>query len=1511
MVTGVSGNPSPVALEQPPAQQGPNAASALNGGTQLVPGGSPATGVSPANAEAITRDLTMSSDPRDVAQVQARISIPTPINNQISELERAQNLTPRDAQEGLSRLYVPGSNQEAPVREALDQAAPAILGRALIPPESVEALAREFKLSGQGREALSSLLAQQIGHLLSADSATETGLALNELRGTEEILKGAGLLDDARQELFAVLQAAGANKQQKIEALQARAEAEAARQATGVVSDRLEPISEPSGSVLARSLGMSVLHATERAQETGLTKAQKQLAITQKRLDRIASSKETHGAHKNLQDIISDVKKEGDSASLARCQQFSTEQKASLAKKIEALQTRLGTPAAFGRAVATLERQAAKRLTEEDSAEIKEKIDTLKQHANETFRAAVTKSHEGVAGVVLAEVLAPAGFNGSIEAALTKLSPDEFGILDKALASTATSAEKTAGREVLDRALADDPTVSDVLLAIKLARLTPDGERDTVRLAHARTEAFAEVAALMTQAGQPMLAKDVTLENLDAWLTALAKGEGEGAVKKMGDADLLLIAARFAVYVEAHPDAAGKNPAEVDDFVLLLPQGYRDNPDLKTILGKGLVSSAQASSAMSRIESPGLDSSRVRSVLTASAPGADARCATAASNAFARLVTRTNLTDLDTPGQRAEAVRDVRQEAIQKVVAQKFPKLTRQTISSDTTETANFTQQAAQSSAMEKDLRRVRGLKPNADIEGETLAVSLHAVQRLMARSLSDLSAGKLSRLGLSASNCTDPATLRSLIASIDWKSQPMDFEHSLLLSTFLKVQGKEINAQTLKAQMTELGIPGDSQNGVVELLTQSDQARKAALGSLEIFKKTTVLGRDFEALHIQMGKMTSSNMGSNDADGQALKDAMEKFLTGDETARETILNLLKKEVPDVGDRMEVADLILQQKDHSSFWSRLTNAQSSNTTDMQHAEGKKAGLPEGSPIWRSIMSDKVTLLNQGSRRDVANLQAQIELGKELLDFSVKAGISASVEEALSVSMLVQTAALDAYIAWTVEQEPSGGDTSLQAFDTAYRTELAGKNGSALDTPVLKKMSANLQKFGLTESVANAFAFSYLAIGKAAGSSGLADLLDGAMQEANGLDLVHQHLTVRSEVPEAIARLQEVERQEQASLEILAGMKQGQSLELTDEKSIRIKATVPAPGAQVALQLAAGLKNNLTIFRDEKGRASLLIGKDYKAGIGATASVCNDILKVGAQVEGDVSTGVALTFDSDEACARFVAKLVNGQATRTDLAACAGIQTLWSGGVGAAVGLEVDVGKAIGASVVTIGVDAAAGVKFTHETAVGLEGKTVTSSSTFSVEVGAQVGLNTDELLPSTESEEPEETEIMGAPDAILKNAKTQIAAEAEGPKVSVSAGLTLTVENKVLTDHAGAHVKQATSSHSTTVVSEAALREFLNEHKVAEPVQQDMADYMKRNGLKEVTVTCAYVLPGDLIQGRTLDEAMNAVKDASCYQLDKLTLSFEEGDPQHDGINTKVVTIRASATKQKTVTFNT
>ncbi|GHT82004.1 hypothetical protein AGMMS49960_07520 [Betaproteobacteria bacterium] len=1479
-----------------------------------MPGDPPATGVSHANAAATNQTLTTSSDPRDVAQAQTRISIPTPINNQIRELEGAQNLTPRDAQEGLSRLYVPGSNQDvsvrAAVREALDQAAPAILGRALIPPESVEALAREFKLSGQGREALSSLLAQQIGHLLSADSATETGLALNELRGTEEILKGAGLLDDARQELFAVLQAAGANKQQKIEALQARAEAEAARQATGVVSDRLEPITEPSGSVLARSLGMSVLHATERAQETGLTKAQKQLAITQKRLDRIASSKETHGTHKNLQEIMRDVK--GDSASLARCQQFSTEQKASLAKRIEALQTGLGTPAAFGRAVATLERQAEKRLTEEDSAEIKEKIDTLKQHANETFRAAVTKSHEGVAGAVLAEVLAPAGFNERIEAALTKLSPDDFVVLDKALAPAATSAEKTAGREVLDRALADDPTVSDVLLAIKLARLTPDGERDTVRLAHARTEAFAEVAALMTQAGQPMLAKDVTSEGLDAWLTALAKGEGEGAVKKMGDADLLLIAARFAVYVEAHPDAAGKNPAEVDDFVSSLPQGYSGNPDLKTILGKGLVSSAQASSAMSRVESSSLNSSRVRSVLTASAPGADARCATAASNAFARLVTRTNLTDLDTPGQRAEAVRDVRQEAIQKVVARNFPKLTQQTISSDTTETANFTQQAAQSSAMEKDLRRVRGLKPNADIEGETLAVSLHAVQRLMARSLSDLSAGKLSRLGLSASNCTDPATLRSLIASIDWKSQPMDFEHSLLLSTFLKVQGKEINAQTLKAQMTELGIPGDSQNGVVELLTQSDQARKAALGSLDIFKKGRLLENK---LYIRMDTMTSSNMGSNDADGQALKDAMEKFLTGDETkreaARETILNLLKKEVPDVGDRMEVADLILQQKDHSSFWSRLTNAQSSNTTDMQHAEGKKAGLPEGSPIWRSIMSDKVTLLNQGSRRDVANLQAQIELGKELLDFSVKAGISASVEDALSVSMLVQTAALDAYIAWTVEQEPSGGDTSLQAFDTAYRTDLAGKNGSALDTPVLKKMSANLQKFGLTESVANAFAFSYLAIGKAAGSSGLADLLDGAMQEANGLDLVHQHLTVRSEVPEAIARLQEVERQEQASLEILAGMKQGQSLELTEEKSIRIKATVPVPGANVALQLAAGLKNNLTIFRDGNDRASLLIGKDYKAGIGAAASVCNDILKVGAQVEGDVSTGVALTFDSDEACARFVAKLVNGQATRTDLAACAGIQTLWSGGVGAAVGLEVDVGKAIGASVVTIGVDAAAGVKFTHETAVGLEGKTVTSSSTFSVEVGAQVGLNTDELLPSTESEEPEETEIMGAPAAILENAKTQITAGVEGPKVSASAGLTRTVENKVLTDHAGAHVKQATSSHSTTVVSEAALREFLNEHKVAEPVRQDMANYMKRNGLKEVTVTCAYVLPGDLIQGRTLDEAMNAVKDASCYQLDKLTLSFEEGDPQHDGINTEVVTIRASATKQKTVTFNT
>jgi hypothetical protein len=1493
-----------VAFEQTQLQ-GSTAAGKVEGLAQM-PGGSPASGPSTAEAAQTTQALQTSSTPEAVAQAKARASIPTSIASQISTLETVRDLTPQAAQEGLSHLYT--THQDASVRKALDQAAPAILGSALIPAASVDALVREFKLSGQGHEVLQGMLAEQIAHLVNASSTTETGAALAELRGTEEILKGSGLLDEAGQQLFGDLRAAGDNKQQKIGALQARAEAEAAQQKTGVVSDKLDAIPEPKGSVLARSLGMSALHSAEEKQEANLAGAQTQLAGTQKRLDRIASSKATKAT---LQSIIVGLKT-GDAASLEKCLQFSAAQKTSLEQDVDALQAKPDTPAKFRAAVETLERQAGKLLTDTDATAIQGKIDSLKQHANEGFRAAVIDRHAGVAGTVLADVLAPAGFNERLETVLAeKLSSTDLGVLDKALSPAATGGEKAAGRAVLDRALGDDPTVSDVLLAIKLNRLTPDGKNAAVTRAHECTEAFAEVAALMTQADKshPMSAQDITPEKLDAWLSELAEGGGEGAVRKMGDADLLLIAARFAAYVEGHTDAGGKNPATVAEFVALLPQGYRENPDLESILGKGLVSSAQAGTAMARVESAshGMDSSRMRSVLAASDPGADAKRATAASNAFARLLARMNLSDLDAPGQEPRAARGMRAEVIQKAVAQKYPGLTQKGVSSAATEAADFTQQASRTSALETALMNAQGVTKPQEITGETLAVSLHAVQRLLAKDLSDLSAGQLKRLGLDAGNCKDVKTLEGLIGSIDWQSQSMDFEHSLLLATYLQATGVDVTTpdggQALVRQMNELGIPVDNQKGVVELLTLSDEDRRTELGHLKLLNSD----------HFKMDAMKSRLVFKNDDAANALQAAIKNFKEEGKGARETILSLLKNDVPGVGDRMEVADLILQNKEHAS---------ASNTVGIERAAGKKAGLLEGSAVWHSIERDKVGLLNQGSKVAVANRQAQKDLARELLAFSADTEFSGSAGNALSVSMLTQTAVLDAYAAWA---EGQSGDTSLKAFEASYRTELAEKNGSALETTLFKGVSANLQTFGLTKSAADAFALSYLFIGKAAGGKeggGLARLMDGAMKVANGLDFVHQHLTARSDVPEAIARMQEVERQEQASLAILADMKQGESLELTDQKSIKLKGSVPVSGVKVAVQLSAGSENNLKIFRDEEGRASLLIGKQYEVGIGAAASVCNEILKVGVQVEGQISTGVALAFDSDEACARFVAKLVNGQATRTDLTACASIETLQGGGVGVGVGVEVDVGKAIGASVVTLGVEASAGAVFAHETVVGLEGKTVTSRSTVAVQVGARVGIDKGEAIDKLKAgitgskgekpEKPEKTEIMESPQAIILDATTHATAKVDktGLSASVSAGLMETVENKVLTNHAGTHVKQATSSYSTQVASEAAMAFFLHEHGVAASVQKDVAAYMKSHALENVSVTCEYALPGASIQGRTLEEAMTAVNDASRYQLEKLTLSFEDGDQHKSGLDVGGVTIQARAAQQKTVEFS-
>ena len=1482
-----------LALE-PTQAQATKSANAPSGLTQL-PGGNPEAVLSSAEALQRTQALEVSADAQDIEAAQVRALIPAGVSRQIANLARAENLTPQSAQAGLSRLYA--AHQDVSVHRALDQAAPAILGKSLVPAQSVEALLKEFRLAGEAREVLGGLLAEQIEHLVNASSTDDIRQALAELRGTEEILQTSGLLDESGQNLFADIRAAGDNKQQRIEALQANASAEVARQKTGEVSEKMAAIPEARGSVLARSLGMSVLRRAEKTQETALNHAQAQLAGTQKRLDRIASSKTSNTT---LQGIVIHLEA-GDTASLEKCRQFSAEKKASLEKEITALEAKPGAPTEFQRSLKTLKNQVERLLSKEDAAAIQTQIERTEQQAHEGFKVAMIERRGAQAGAVLTALLTPAGFNERLETSLTeKLTTPEIETLAKALSPEASSADQAAGRDILDRALADDPVASDVLLAIKLDALTPNEETAAVTRAHAKTAAFAEVAALITRAdpSHPMQAQEVTAEKLDEWLFALAEGTGKNT---LGGADLLLINARFAAYVESHPEAAGKNPATIADFRALLPAFYRENAYLENILGKGLVASAQAKNVMASVETKAFDSSRMRSVLAASDPEADARRALSASNTCARLLTGLNLTDLDTPGQNPAEVRKMRTELVKTFVARKHSELTQQEVSSKTTATAASVNELAQASPMERALRKARGLDTKAAIKGETLAVTLHATQRLLAKDLSDLNVGQLQRLGLDAHNCKDIDTLQNLIASTDWRNQPLDYEHGMLLSTFLQAQqGLDMatpeGKAALKGLMNRLGIPDDRQ-GIVELLTQNEAARREHLSKLALFQESF-----FKEKQIQMDKMLSSAMGKSDADGEALKKAVKGYIDSkDDEFRKTILSLLKKEVPTVGDRLEVADLILAKKEHATRF---------NTKAIENAKDK-AKIVKGSAVDQAIVRDKTGLLNQGSKVAVAEHQAQKDLADELIAFSSGATVSVSAKQAMSVGMLTQMAALGAFETWAERQT---GDKSLKAFEAACQNELRAQGGAVTETALFKNISASLQKFGLTGSAADAFALSYIFVGDRAGDKnggGLTHLMEGAMKLANGLDFVHRHLSIRREVPEAIVRMEEVGRQEAAARSILADMKQGAALELSDQMSVTLKGRIPVNGVTIAVALSAGAEDKLKIFRDENGRASLLIGKQYEAGIGASASVCNELIEVGVQIEGQVGKGVALTFASDEACAQFVARLVNGQASRADLVSCVSIETLWDAGAGVGVGIEVDVGKAIGASVVNLSAEASVGAKFSHETSVGLQGKTVTSTTTLSMKLGAEAGIDKDVVKEKLGVEKEKNRGIMESLQEILKEASTGVNGEVDkkGLTASASVELTETVENKVLTDHAGRHVKQASASCSTKAASAAVVSNYLAAHGVDQSVRNDITHYMESHDLEDVLVSCEYALPADELQGRAFNEAMVAVNDASRYRMEKITLSFAKGDMQQSGISTGVFSLQANALGQKTVEF--
>jgi hypothetical protein len=1481
-------------------------------GVDLLPGGHPVSSPSQMEAQAIAQQTPIFSSPRDVSTAASLTRLPPAAQSQLQALTSTRQEA-QAANDGLSDLYA--AHSDPATRKALDQVAPDILGRALSTPKVIQELVSKFGLSGQGQQVLEGLLSAQIEKMTQTSDPVNLELSIAELRGTQKLMQQANVLTTESDQLLGEILQAGANKLEKAQALAARAPTQSVSKTAGELPKSLPPVPEAKGDVLARSLGMSALDEVAQKQDKALLIAQKRLAVTTKYLTRLETSEKT--LH-TLQGRIDALKPE-DTASRAQCAAFSQKHQAVLETAIDQLDTKTMKPAEFASALDEIGSQAGRLLTKEDQSAIETRITDAKNAAETQFREAALERHTDLSETerqTLVTLLAAAGFDESVEDALSKAKSDEWKVLAQGMKADANASEQSLARHTLDMLLADDLGLLEDLLALKLNSLTGETNAAQVMREHERTVAYAEVAAMFNRGqpeGQRFSAGRMNTATLDGCLKSLGQLGG-----RLDDADLMLVSARFKAYVAEHPEAADKKPGEVPEFLKLLPPAYQNNRELLNLLDKGIVGSAQAQTAGKGVETAtrALDTDRLRTALAQQSPLFDLHRAQDASLTFARLLTGAESLGSITP--------DSRQKIIQGKLEKEHPELTTHEVSAKTLDAVDATGQAASATLLEQALMKAQGVKKPAEIHGETLALTLQSLQRLLATDLSDLSAGQLKALGLAANNCTDATTLGDLIKHTDWQSLPMTFERGLLLSTYLQqtmqeaVKTPESLSQELATLMTKLGVPADSQKSVRELAGLSDEARYAAVGQLEVLR--------FGSEHVQMDRMISGE-GHKDDNGGALTllanrlagwpggepkvgwfgnaevearlqlyQADQKTPPDKKALAKEILASMQKDVPGVGDRMAVADAILQRKAHDSNASKAESMKRALSEKVFNKESLAAPGSAVTTVSNTLFNDKFILMNAGRQAEAAQRLAFGDMAKESLGLVSGRGLLAGAKDTTVLALTVQSALMDTFTQWA-QTLPESADKSLAAFEQAYRNDLGGHGGFPMQTKLFQGLSGQLQNLGLTASASRALSLEIL-LGGSIG--GLQKLMEGGMALAGHIDAVHHWLTPASHAaPPEVEKFLSTETQRGNALDILNELSAGEGVSLTDKTSAKVKMKVPVtPGVKVSVEVSAGLEDGLKIFADDDGHPCVLLGSKYEAGIGAEASLCGEILTVSAEVDVTAGRGVSLKFASKEDCAAFVAKLVTGQATRADLSVCSGITTLTQVGASVQVGVEVDIGKAIGAEVLQVSAAVTAGAGIGQEISMGPEGRTVTTSKSVALKASLTLGIDkkalqteiggrlapdaTEETEETQEEEVEDEDEEDEEDDDILSNPGTAMGVEIDKSKLSAtfSGTLGVTVENKVVTDHSGAFVRSAATSYSTQVDSEKGMRFFLSAQCVSKAVQDDIAVYMKTNGLDAVRIACDFVLPKTHLKGHSHDAAMHAANDARLYKLDHLTLSF-------------------------------
>jgi hypothetical protein len=945
----------------------------------------------------------------------------------------------------------------------------------------------------------------------------------------------------------------------------------------------------------------------------------------------------------------------------------------------------------------------------------------------------------------------------------------------------------------------------------------------------------------------------------------------------------------------------------------LLPQAYQARVnDLRDFLEKGLISTRQTEEATALLQAAtgAMNSENFRGVLQQSRPDRDRHNAQLAAQMTAARLLGLNMTS------------DIVTESLDPLIAKKT-QTDHPLLAKDSGAAAAATGAAdATATALETDkndplvqtLLKAQGIEDTQGLEGETLAVSLHLLQRSLVTDISGLSDTQLEKLGLNRSladlgQAPDKAeqfkaALLDAITQTDWRQggNRADFEHGLLLATYLNRQNPQwadLPAGERQEQMTRaildlhLSINEADAKNISALHTRPPEARYAVLDQLNIgsghninlermrsassakvWEKSDDDGKKLQANLREMAKLASGSKPLGETESVRL-----------ETLRQETLALITRD-----NRMEKADVIIRHKTHSS---------ESHVNNINRALGKALNGNEAQgSIPDSLRRDKLVLSGTGASHRIAGMQARMDLTVETAKLLSAAKTDVTAGDTLKQlghsALLVQKAALEAVAA--------SGHESFADFKAALDGELKS-NKSYLETSAGESIAANLEKMGVSPDNARMLALNFLMNTR---EIGLDKALEAGVKAAKVLDIVNVYSSPRSQTPDMALQEKNRRDMEDAALSILQDMKPGENLELSRDRSVKLSATVLEGGAgNVALKLAAGMKDGCVMFRDENGRPAVLLSRAYEAGLGVEADLFNEVVSVSAEAEGKLQSGLSLTFTSDEACAAFLAKLTNGLAARSDLADCRNMSlvSLLEGGASVSAKVELTRLDPLSVAGFGLGVSASASGRIARQVTRGMEGVTLETSWQGKLEARAEASLDMQELIKekvkdavtnesgAEEAEEAgEEAEGEDEDKGVEGNPRgREFTAERRG--LGASAGLTaawnLKVTRQVIKDHSEQVIKGAALIQEASVKGVEGAGAFLRDQGVDAELAAQVISYIRahqENLQGSFALAVEYELPKDLLKGADAKEAQTRVDKQKAYALKAVSIiRTEEG----------------------------